>query len=589
MNQAKAKAVQRPLWRSALRVAIIYAGIAMAWIFATDIAVSHGQFSTVTVWSLTKGAFFVLVTATLLFFFVRAALRELHDSQQQLRISEERYRRVTESNIIGIFCWRLDGAITEANDAFLDLLGYTRADLQQGRIRWNDLTPPEYRARDAQIAESLRTGATFPTFEKEYFRRDGSRVSVLLGGALFVGSADEGVSFVLDISARKQAQMELHAAKEAAEAANRAKDHFLATLSHELRTPLAPVLLTLSTMESDAALPEAARADLRLMRRNVELETHIIDDLLDLTRIVQGRLRVNLEAADLGQLAREAVEICAGAARQKNVALQVAASAPLPVLADPARMLQVLWNLVINAVKFTPAGGTVWIKAAPADGQAQVVVQDDGAGIDPSVLANLFQPFEQGTLRPGTAGGLGLGLAIARQVTQAHRGHLAAASAGSGKGATFTLTLPLHVGPSPAASTRPPAASPAVPARLAILLVEDHADTALIMNRLLRAMGHQVTVAGNVRAACEKIAAGKFDLLISDIGLPDGTGHDILTRARPGMPAIAVSGFGMPEDVQRSLAAGFAEHLVKPINPLALESVLARVVTQAGAATSASR
>lgn len=589
MNQAKAKAVQRPLWRSALRVAIIYAGIAMAWIFATDIAVSHGQFSTVTVWSLTKGAFFVLVTATLLFFFVRAALRELHDSQQQLRISEERYRRVTESNIIGIFCWRLDGAITEANDAFLDLLGYTRADLQQGRIRWNDLTPPEYRARDAQIAESLRTGATFPTFEKEYFRRDGSRVSVLLGGALFVGSADEGVSFVLDISARKQAQMELHAAKEAAEAANRAKDHFLATLSHELRTPLAPVLLTLSTMESDAALPEAARADLRLMRRNVELETHIIDDLLDLTRIVQGRLRVNLEAADLGQLAREAVEICAGAARQKNVALQIAASAPLPVLADPARMLQVLWNLVINAVKFTPAGGTVWIKAAPADGQAQVVVQDDGAGIDPSVLANLFQPFEQGTLRPGTAGGLGLGLAIARQVTQAHRGHLAAASAGSGKGATFTLTLPLHVGPSPAASTRPPAASPAVPARLAILLVEDHADTALIMNRLLRAMGHQVTVAGNVRAACEKIAAGKFDLLISDIGLPDGTGHDILTRARPGMPAIAVSGFGMPEDVQRSLAAGFAEHLVKPINPLALESVLARVVTQAGAATSASR
>jgi signal transduction histidine kinase/CheY-like chemotaxis protein len=415
-------------------------------------------------------------------------------------------------------------------------------------------------------------------------------------------------------SVRARAMETMRRAKESAEAANRAKDEFLAVLSHELRTPLTPALVAASGLASHPGLPADLRGELAMVRRNIELEARLIDDLLDLTRVTHGKLQLAREPLDLHALVGHVLEICQDDVRAKALEVRVELACERPyVNADPARLSQVLWNLLKNAIKFTPAGGRVILRSrselrggggggGEAGGRHVVIeVSDTGLGIDPTSLPRVFDAFEQGN-RAGARqfGGLGLGRAISRAIAVAHGGELTAASEGAGRGATFTLSL------LESASAAPPLVDPAtmrqkseeaplvsdasVAARaVRVLLVEDHADTSRIIARLLEAMGYDVRVAEGVEEGLAAAAAGPFDLLISDIGLPDGSGLDLMRAVRQQttdaatLPAIALSGYGMEEDVRRSRDAGFAAHLTKPVQFAALEAAIRKLSRPAAA------
>jgi CheY-like chemotaxis protein len=356
-------------------------------------------------------------------------------------------------------------------------------------------------------------------------------------------------------------------AKEEAEAASRAKDQFLAALSHELRTPLTPVLAFSSTLEQNPRLPPEARRQLEIVRRNAELEARLIDDLLDLTRIARGKLQIAPEPVALTEVLDHVVEICRAEAAAKGLSLERdGSSAGMIVRADPARLRQVLWNIVKNAIKFTPRGGWIRLRAvASAAGRIAVEISDSGAGIESSEIARIFQPFEQAG---NQAGGLGLGLAISNALVEAHGGTLTAASDGPGRGSTFRVELeavsgaelPSQVGQASGASS-PPAGTRRV------LLIEDHVDTLEAARELLEELSCEVVAVGSSQEAVAAAQSQTFDLVLSDLGLPDGSGLDLMRQLREqhGLAGIALTGYGMEEDVRRSREAGFVDHLVKPI------------------------
>jgi signal transduction histidine kinase len=376
----------------------------------------------------------------------------------------------------------------------------------------------------------------------------------------------------------------LQAAKEAAEAASRAKDRFLAVLSHELRTPLTPVMGALALLERRADLPEDAREDLELIRRNVQAEARLIDDLLDLTRIARGKVQLQSSPVDVVSVVGSAVSVFRAVAEEKGVALKVLTEPGLPgVMGDPFRLRQVVVNLLGNAVKFTPRGGEVRVVVSNLRHRVRIEVADTGIGIPPETLPRVFDAFEQAysedRLRPD---GLGLGLTIARSLVEMHGGTISAASGGVGRGAVFTVELPACE-----ASERPADAVPGSPRRLGaglrLLLVEDHADTRNVLARAIESMGVHVTTAGTVTDATELLRRQRFDAVLSDIGLPDGSGLDV-APARGGAVAVAISGFGSEEDRRRSLDAGFSEHLIKPVSLPRLEEVLRRLLVPHAAA-----
>jgi PAS domain S-box-containing protein len=398
----------------------------------------------------------------------------------------------------------------------------------------------------------------------------------------------------------------LREAKDAAVAANRAKDQFLAVLSHELRTPLTPVLTTVQDLERDPDLSDDLRCALRMVRRNVELEAKLIDDLLDLTRISKGKMPLTLATVDAHALLNSVLEICEGDIVNKRQRVSVELGARCHhVRADSARLQQIFWNLIKNAVKFTPEEGEITVRTSNDDGgNVQVQVVDTGIGIEPEVMPRIFDAFEQGEQAVTRQfGGLGLGLAITRALVEAHGGYIRAESAGRGAGATFTAGFPT-VAPQPAVvlarphrssrSTKSAAAAAKhaaaqqaqqVPAHLKILLVDDHEDTSRAMKRLLERIGYEVHTASSVAGALESAHRDPFDLLISDIGLPDGSGHELVRRLRQNLnqdrplKAIALSGFGMEEDLRKSREAGFVEHLTKPVNFSQLEAVIQQLTT----------
>jgi signal transduction histidine kinase/ActR/RegA family two-component response regulator len=367
-----------------------------------------------------------------------------------------------------------------------------------------------------------------------------------------------------------------------AQAASRAKDRFMAMLSHELRTPLTPILATVSARLERGGDPEIA-AEMEMIRRNVALEARLIDDLLDVSRIERGQLRLNLEVVDVHEAIRKAVEICRDEVIGVGLELVLDLAATRHhVTGDPARMMQIVWNLVQNAVKFTPEGGTLTIRTAnprrapsrTRDDLLVVEFEDTGLGIEPEVLPRIFDPFERG--RAGLHGrpaGLGLGLAICRLLAEAHRGKLEAFSPGEGFGSTFRLELASVPAPALGAGGTPP--PPALPPRrsLKILLVEDNRDTLHFLALVLGQRGHTVRKAASMAQAWEELTAD-LDLVISDIELPDGSGLDLMREMGDGVPGIAMSGFGSEEDVRLSREAGFATHLTKPIDIARLEAAI---------------
>jgi PAS domain S-box-containing protein len=368
-------------------------------------------------------------------------------------------------------------------------------------------------------------------------------------------------------------------ARQTAEEANRAKDRFLAMLSHELRTPLTPVLAGPRVLETMPELPPAAQSSVKMIRRNIELEARLIDDLLDLTRVANGKLRLALETVDVHDVIDSVLELFHAEIQVKALDVHLEKRAEHHyVLADPARLQQMLWNLVRNAAKFTPDGGHIYVRTRDARMRIEVEIEDTGIGIAPEQIGKLFNAFEQGSQRMTQQfGGLGLGLAITKALTDAHGGTVSARSPGPHCGATFAIALPTTTAPVaepvPAASTQA-----AADERIAILLVEDHVDTADVMAHLMRSLGHDVAVAASVAEALAATRARTFDLIVSDVGLPDGTGLDFVSSVRrhSQVPAIALTGYGSDEDVRRCLAAGFTAHLTKPVNFSQLEVLIQR-------------
>ncbi|HET6401707.1 MAG TPA: response regulator [Candidatus Kapabacteria bacterium] len=384
------------------------------------------------------------------------------------------------------------------------------------------------------------------------------------------------------------ANQELWKAKETAEFANSAKDKFLAVLSHELRTPLTPVLAIVQMLDEDPKVTSEVKSWVETIGRNVQLEARLIDDLLDLTRITNGKLELHAGAVDVHKLIHDTVDICGDEIRAKDIQLSLSLDAWQSIIeVDPARLHQVLWNLLKNAVKFTPEHGSISIRTLnTTEGRHSMLrceITDTGIGIPPEYLKSVFNAFDQGgktiTRR---FGGLGLGLAISKALVEQHHGAIWAESDGLEKGATFTIEIPTAaISKLPPSEKTPATGSPLI-AAARILLVEDNEDTSRAMQVLFERKGFKVEVANSVASAMELSKTHPIDLVISDIGLPDGDGFEVIRRLNEIRPTrgIAISGFGMEEDRRRSLEAGFHAHLVKPVNFAELSGIAQKLLAE---------
>ncbi|MDI1312261.1 hybrid sensor histidine kinase/response regulator [Prosthecobacter sp.] len=364
---------------------------------------------------------------------------------------------------------------------------------------------------------------------------------------------------------------------DALRAANASKDDFLAMLSHELRTPLTPVLSLVSATVNDKSLSSDLRETFSIIQRNVELEARLIDDLLDLTQISSGRLKIDKSPLDINQCIEAALDICREGFAEKRIIVHKELEAEKPiVMGEFSRLNQVFWNLLKNAIKYTSPHGHVTLTTANDSHNCVVEIRDDGRGIEPSQLPSIFGTFQPIKPRP-TDTGIGLGLAIARAIVEGHGGEISAQSEGKDQGAVFRIRLPLaQTEPTADEVIEGPAANATRRGR-SILVVEDHDDTRRALSRVLQRKGYEVTVAGSVAAAVQQFYISAPDLVICDIGLSDGTGWDLMKKLHQQGPvrAIAVSGYGMEHDVKKSREAGFIEHMTKPINISNLENTIA--------------
>ena len=515
-------------------------------------------------------------------------ITERKRAETALRESEERFRAAV--SMVSNLVWtnNAQGMMVGEQPGWGNFTGQTPEEYQG--YGWAKAVHPEDAQATIAAWELNVAKKSLFEFEHRVRRHDGEwRLCSIHAVPLFGadGAIREWVGVHTDITERQRAEAALRGAKEAAETANQSKDRFLAVLSHELRTPLTPVLMAVAALEHDSDLRPDVREDMVMIKRNIELETKLIDDLLDVSRIANGKLPLEIQEVDLNEAVRHVCGICRPSLRERGIRLETAlADTAGSVAADPARLQQVLWNVLKNAIKFTPDEGTIRLSTQRLDGtRCEVRVQDSGMGISDSVLPRIFDAFEQGGADVTRQfGGLGLGLAICTALAESHGGSIRAESAGPGHGATFVIELPVET---PAACAKPARPAPlengtAPPLRL--LLVEDHADTARTISRLLRAAGYAVVAAADVASAIAAAQREPFDLLISDLGLPDGDGYEIMRaiRAERPVPGIAMSGYGMGKDVRRSLEAGFTEHLVKPIAMPQLLAAIGRVTDHGG-------
>ncbi|MCC5637333.1 PAS domain S-box protein [Nostoc sp. CHAB 5844] len=521
--------------------------------------------------------------------------------EKSLRESESRFRRLFESNLVGVAFWTMNGFITDANDAYLQLAGYTRDEFAVlGKINWRELTPPEYQHLDDRALAEVQATGVSQIYEKEYVHRNGKRVAIVLGVALLNDFQDRGVAFVLDISDRKRAEQERdrllqteRIARQEAEIANRIKDEFLAVLSHELRTPLNPIMGWAKLLRNRKFDEKTTKQALETIERNAKLQTQLIEDLLDVSRILQGKLSLNVCPVSLVMVVQAALETVRLAAEAKSIQIHTVFDPNIgQVMGDPNRLQQVVWNLLSNAVKFTPAAGQVEIRVKEVDGQAQIQVSDTGKGITPEFLPYVFDYFRQAD---GTTtrkfGGLGLGLAIVRQIVEMHRGTVKADSPGEGNGATFTVRIPLLVINEPVRrdeheSLTGESESPNL-SGIKVLMVDDEPDIRDLISFILHDYGVDVTAVTSATEALDELSQSLPDILISDIGMPEVDGYMLIRQLRKRSPqqggnvsAIALTAYAGEINQQQALTAGFQMHIPKPVDPDALVRAIATLVNR---------
>ncbi len=478
----------------------------------------------------------------------------------------------------------------QANEAFAEMA--TRFGQLPEKIDIHEATYDDVKiAPDDAIEKVLRFGAPFQLIEHSFVDRSGQTRFVNVN-LLRLQGPDQTIQGILYLVEDKTRDVTL---RQELINANAAKDQFLALLSHELRNPLTPVIAMVGELEAITTNKPEVREALEIIRRNVELEARLIDDLLDVTRIAKGKLQLSFEIVSVDEILRRAYEICGDEIDEKEQRVEFRLKAERAwVEADPARLQQVFWNLIKNAVKFTPKGGRIIIETFnPQPNEIEIKVTDTGIGIEKGKIEKVFNAFEQGQSSiTRRFGGLGLGLAISKAMVAAHGGQIAVHSDGKEKGASFTVRLetvaapapvePAKVTPLPAATA--PTNSPQKHPRH-VLVVDDHLDTCRGMKLMLERRGYKISVAHSADQAIAKADSETFDLVISDIGLPDRNGYDLMQEltARFGLHGIALSGFGMESDIRRAHAAGFSEHLTKPINFDRLEDAIRRLLAQQGA------
>lgn len=495
----------------------------------------------------------------------------------------------------GFLVFADDGSIIEANQTLCDLLGYERAELGAlyvekiftvaGRIFFQTHFFPllKLHEKTEEIYLDLRskTGETVPVLINAARRARGERVF--------------NDCVIVAIRQRNRYEEEILGAKRQAEAATRAKDEFLSVVSHELRTPLNAILGWAQMLEArrlDAATVQNA---IGVIARNARIQTRLIEDILDYARITTGKLKIEVGHVDVAQVAEAAVEVVAPAANAKNIRLQTIFDSAAYVAGDASRLQQVLWNLLQNAVKFTPRNGRVTTKIERANSSVEITVSDTGKGISADFLPYVFDRFEQAeTGKTRRYSGLGLGLAIARHIVELHGGTIHADSAGENAGATFTVTLPVTaVAPPQTAEDKPrahvlPISAPIETAPqlggVRLLVVDDEPDARELLTTILEVHGACVTTAKNVAEAVEKFSDAPFDLIISDLEMPDEDGFSLIKKlndfnetAPQKIPAVALTAHAHASERLKTLKAGFQMHLAKPVEPAELVAVVANI------------
>ena len=520
---------------------------------------------------------------------LKRALREADDrrarerAERQLRRADVTFAKVVDGlRDYAVILLDEAGDIRFWNRAAHSIFGYQAAEVLGHSVAL--LFPPEADPSGALQAEMRQARQRGKAGDNRWlFARDGRRLWA--EGVLTALQDDEGrpagfCKLVHDATERHLAAEALRAAKEEADRANQSKDRFLAVLSHELRTPLAPITTAVHVLEKAATVDERHRDLLPMIRRNVALEARLIDDLLDLTAISAGNVSLQRERVDMHQLTRAVVAMVQETVLDKEIRLELALDASCPwVDADQARMQQVLWNIIRNASKFTPRGGRILIRTASAGPEFTLSCADSGIGIAREALERIFSPFEQADAEVSQRyGGLGLGLAIAQGLMAQHGGHIRADSDGRGQGATFSITLPC----SPAAESRTagqqPLPTPAAE-RKRVLLVEDNEDAAMALAMCLEEYGYVVQHVATCAEALRTAGAGGFDAVLTDLGLPDGSGIDVGRALSKQLPVLALSGYGREQDRRKSREAGFAAHLVKPADPAEVHAQLTQVLS----------
>ena len=522
------------------------------------------------------GLFLPLGTVGLGMLLVNEARR--HEERERLVLTQFALDHAAEA----LFWIDADGRIVNANPAAERLTGYTRAELL-GRHVW-DLEVGGEPTAWQRFWATVRAEGSRPS-ESRYRRRDGVEIPVEASNNYVAHRGREWISvFVRDVSDRRRVEEER--ARQGA-----LKDQFLATLSHELRTPLTAILGYTRLLRGPALAADAAARALAVIERNALAQAEIVNDLLDVSGVVLGTFRLERQRADIAPLVAAEVEAARAAATAARLTLTAElGQVPASVDVDAARLRQTIRHLLANAIKFTPAGGQVHVGLGLEGGHARLVVRDTGIGIEPALLPLIFDRFRQGDSSLTRAyGGLGVGLALVRHIVEEHGGTVAADSAGAGGGATFTIRLPLV----PAAREPQAEAAPPPTADLngvAVLVVEDEVETRDLVATVLTACGARVTTAASAVEALQEVERARPDVVVSDIGMPNGDGYELIRRLRSldpaaggATPAAALTAAAATTDRRRAIEAGFEVHVAKPFEPAHLARVVATLARRRAA------
>ena len=527
--------------------------------------------------------------------------RERTRTEQKVGEGEQRLRIALETAHLGSFQLNPATGVLEGSAQYKANFGLAPAD------------PFSYQAAVAAVQEDDRmamlaslsaASADKTDYHAEYRVRwaDGSEHWIVSSGRGVSG--EDGtlqiVGVTLDVTSKKSAEAERErllnlerAARAEAEKANRLKDEFLSVVSHELRTPLNAILGWAQILRSDPTDTEEVTAGLETIERNARSQSRIIEDILDMSRAINGKLRLDVQRVDLPAVITAAAESMRPAADAKGVRLvTVLDPSAGPISGDPNRLQQIVWNLLSNAIRFTPKTGRVQVELTRVQSQVQISVTDSGEGISAEFLPNVFERFRQAdSSSTRRHGGLGLGLAIVKNLVELHGGRVSAESAGIGLGSTFRITLPLMAvqAESLSVARRPTSIATAEKSLpeldgVRVLVVDDEADSRELVGRLLRACEATATLAGSVDEAMTVLGEGRFDLIISDIGMPGRDGYDLIRNLRSmpekhggKTPAVALTAYARSEDRVKAMVAGFDMHVAKPVDPGELRAVVARL------------